>query len=199
MGTRHLICVILDGKHRVAQYGQFDGYLGGVGVEVADFIHNNDMERFKERIKNTKYLSVAEINKVKENFGIDTSKNGIPMDQYNAFGKQFPAFVRETSSDILHLIMDGTITQLEDTYDFGYDGLFCEFCYIINLDSNELEIYFGNNGRLKKTERFYTKAPQRSHDKKTIYYPVKMHKSIPFADCSVNTIKLLEKELNPSS
>jgi hypothetical protein len=40
MGTRHLIEVKIDGELKVAQYGQWDGYLTGQGVNIADFIHN---------------------------------------------------------------------------------------------------------------------------------------------------------------
>ena len=34
MGTRNLTIVYYDGDYRVAQYGQWDGYPEGAGIEV---------------------------------------------------------------------------------------------------------------------------------------------------------------------
>ena len=38
MGTRNLTCVIKDGKYRVAQYGQWDGYPEGQGMNILNFL-----------------------------------------------------------------------------------------------------------------------------------------------------------------
>lgn len=38
MGTRHLIEVVVDGQIKVAQYGQWDGYPSGQGVDVLKFL-----------------------------------------------------------------------------------------------------------------------------------------------------------------
>ena len=40
MGTRHLICAHKDGKYPIAQYGQWDGYPEGQGVDVLSFLHS---------------------------------------------------------------------------------------------------------------------------------------------------------------
>jgi len=52
MGTRHLICVVLDNEYRVAQYGQWDGYLTGQGKEIVNFLLTCDLTKFKDKIKN---------------------------------------------------------------------------------------------------------------------------------------------------
>ena len=38
MGTRHLIAVQLDGEYKIAQYGQWDGYPDGKGIDVLHFL-----------------------------------------------------------------------------------------------------------------------------------------------------------------
>ena len=49
MGTRHLIGVITGGRYKVAQYGQWDGYIkGGQGEAVLEFLKTVDLDIFKE-------------------------------------------------------------------------------------------------------------------------------------------------------
>lgn len=38
MGTRHLICVSHNDQCKVAQYGQWDGYPAGQGVNILAFL-----------------------------------------------------------------------------------------------------------------------------------------------------------------
>ncbi len=40
MGTRHLIKVKKDGKIKISQYGQWDGYPDGQGVDILKFLKN---------------------------------------------------------------------------------------------------------------------------------------------------------------
>ena len=38
MGTRHLIFIQLNGEYKLSQYGQWDGYLEGQGLDVLNFL-----------------------------------------------------------------------------------------------------------------------------------------------------------------
>ena len=38
MGTRSLTAVVLNGKYKVAQYAQYDGYPSGQGAEALEFV-----------------------------------------------------------------------------------------------------------------------------------------------------------------
>lgn len=38
MGTRHIIKIIVDGKTKISQYGQWDGYPTGQGDDIAKYI-----------------------------------------------------------------------------------------------------------------------------------------------------------------
>ena len=61
MGTRHLTVVVVDGIHRVAQYGQWDGYPDGQGVTVAAFLHdvltNNRLSEFEDKVRATQWVT----------------------------------------------------------------------------------------------------------------------------------------------
>ena len=40
MGTRNLTAVFMDGEYKVAQYGQWDGYPSGQGVDILNILKN---------------------------------------------------------------------------------------------------------------------------------------------------------------
>ena len=56
MGTRNLTMVQLNNEIKIAQYGQWDGYLEGAGATIFDFlknlIRNKNIEKFKENVRN---------------------------------------------------------------------------------------------------------------------------------------------------
>lgn len=51
MGTRGLTQVILDGEYKISQYGQWDNYPSGAGVEVLDFLRTMDADAFKDKLR----------------------------------------------------------------------------------------------------------------------------------------------------
>ena len=48
MGTRHLICVVKDNEYKLAQYGQWDGYPEGQGVNILRFLRDFDRDVFEK-------------------------------------------------------------------------------------------------------------------------------------------------------
>jgi len=61
MGTRHLIAVAIDGEYKVAQYGQWDGYFEGQGVDVLNFLKNVDYNEFKNQVRNLTWITPEDI------------------------------------------------------------------------------------------------------------------------------------------
>lgn len=55
MGTRNLTCVQLDGKMRVAQYCQWDGYPSGQGLTVLKFLRSMDRALFEQKVRSTAF------------------------------------------------------------------------------------------------------------------------------------------------
>ncbi len=74
MGTRHLTMVVKDGQTKVAQYGQFDGYLSGAGVAILKFLKMVDMKKFRKKLDNVSFYTNEELDKNWERFAI---KEGI--------------------------------------------------------------------------------------------------------------------------
>ena len=48
MGTRNLTMVYSNGNYKVVQYGQFDGYPSGLGVQVLSFLKGGNVNGLRE-------------------------------------------------------------------------------------------------------------------------------------------------------
>lgn len=144
MGTRNLTCVVLGGKFRIAQYGQWDGYPEGQGTTVLDFLKNKmDRERFETALKQTKWITQEELRQLYDDVGADGS-GLISMDIANKFQSLHPQLDRDMAAEVLEFVQkaDGPVL-LNDEHEFANDGLFCEWAYVIDLDNDKLEVYSG--------------------------------------------------------
>lgn len=211
MGTRHLTMVVLNKKIKVAQYGQWDGYLSGQGENIFKFIYKNlsapnsvklitggknpNLEKFKKIISKCTWATKEEL----ENAWNKHSKNkdGMGMEEYTSYSKEFPQFSRDTGSTILQLLLKAGPLPLNDETAFAADSLFCEWAYLLDLDKQVLEIYEGFNTKpLPKGERFAKlKAKNEKNSSGETYYPIKLWKKVPFDECTPKKLKELIKEL----
>lgn len=186
MGTRNLIAAVKDGKVKVAQYCQWDGYFEGQGEGVANFIRRNLAEestskQFRDNIDKCVFVDKEFMRNAFIECGLDPDAefvtHGDPA--YTRYQERYPQFNRSTGSDIFDLILDGT-TELRDDFSFGSDSLWCEFAYIINLDNNTLEIYTGfqqqPSDEIPEVYRRWTKEPDSN------YHPVKLHTIVTFQE-----------------
>ena len=80
-----------------------------------------------------------------------------------------------------------SIPFMTDGSSFLHDSLFCEFAYILNLDSNELEIYSGFNKSADAVGRYASctvnkDTVNRDSDELDKYYGVKLIRTVSFDD-----------------
>jgi hypothetical protein len=62
MGTRHLICVFYNSRLVIAQYGQWDGYIGGQGVNLMKFLRVPvNIQRLKNELRHIYEASEQEL------------------------------------------------------------------------------------------------------------------------------------------
>ena len=150
MGTRHLIICKVDKKVKVAQYGQWDGYLTGQGLTIAEFIQDKlDSEwsliSFKDKLRKVQFFSKKELDSLDE-----------LTDNLLKAGIAYPAQLsRDTGADILNIVYDIRQENLKlvNSIDFGEDDLFCEYSYVLDFDKKILELYKGGpkkNNLIKK-------------------------------------------------
>ncbi len=187
MGTRHLTAVVLNGAFRVAQYGQWDGYLSGQGKTILDFISQMDVEKFKENVSKCRFISDEENTKLWEAAGAPKDSQYVTMEVSENMKKLYPALSRDTGADVLNLIYEGKADMLQDSISFAGESLFCEFAYVLDLDKGKLEIYLGFN-KGKARGRF----SKMKVDKE--YNPVTLWKTLTFDKCKeAGLLKKLEK------
>lgn len=192
MGTRHLIAVQKNNEYKVAQYGQWNGYLSGQGDNILKFFHENDLETFRNKVDNCFFGTQEQID---EAYAPYTNGDGwMTMEQSNAFKlTEFSHLSRDTGADILNVILksNGPL-MLIDQIDFAKDSLFCEYAYVIDLDKDILEVYQGfNTDPLPEGARF-TGAAKDDDD----YQAVKLVASFQLENLPENFDELQE-ELYP--
>lgn len=123
MGTRNLTKVIdKDGAIKVAQYGQWDGYPSGQGINA--LLHAYQYRTIETKLGNCKFLNDSEI----ENINSIISASG------KAVGDLYPTLSRDTCADILGYVAwsVGEI-PLIDHSEFESDDLFCEAVYTLDF------------------------------------------------------------------
>jgi len=175
MGTRHLTVVMLDGKHRVAQYGQWDGYPECTGGIVLDFLKKMNRSKFEAALRACSFLSKMEMSALEEDWK-----------------REYPQLSRDVGAEILGMIQELGGLKLKDTIDFVKDSLFCEYAYVIDLDNDRLEVYEGfQKSPLPESERFYGDGKPNEDG----YFPVKLGKAYPLN--KLPSIERLVKDFTP--
>lgn len=154
--------VVSEGKTKVAQYGQWDGYPEGQGVTALNFLRKADLKQFKEKVDALEWLTEEELKAI---------------DAAGDWTKTHPHLSRDRGAEILELVYNGSATKLMNKEAFAGDSLMNEWTYVVDLDKNTFEVYEGfNKEPLQETDRFYSYFDHPSH-RDEIYCPVKMVKS----------------------
>jgi len=77
-------------------------------------------------------------------------------------------------------MVQGGVRVLRDCSDFVRDSLFCEWAYVIDMDSREVEVYEGfNKSPVPAGERF---SDPDSCSGKAEYFPVRLVAKAPFEE-----------------
>lgn len=173
MGTRHLVCVVVDGQYKVAQYGQWDGYPSGQGVTALNFLREQfDREKFLARLAAAYEPDQGQIEKMNARLEAENAE----------VGALYPSMSRDTGAGILALIQDSTEpVPLRSAISFAADSLMCEWAYVIDLDKNTFEVFQGfNQEPLAEGERFYGWPEKFTGERiNATYHPVRLLASFP--------------------
>ena len=186
MGTRHLVCAVLNNEFKIAQYGQFDGYPDGAGREVCEFVKKTDMDKFKSCLSKVVSVDDEFLDKLFQKYGKD---GWMSMEESNRLQADHPEFHRNTSAQIFDLVMNDT-EAVSLAVDFGYDSLFCEYAYVLNMDNETLEFYKGFQKAPHSCGRWAKNEPnEHGYYPVNGYYPVKLDETISF-DEAMDLFKL---------
>lgn len=194
MGTRNLTMVYSAGKMKIAQYGQWDGYPSGQGLTVAKFVRDvllkpEKREAFMKQLDRVRFIDDAKQKEIKAFLKSLGCKDGwMNMNQAAQYHKKYPLLTRDNGAEILFLIHKAKGKRplwVGDSTEFAGESLSNEWSYLINLDTNELELYKGfNKAPLGRGQRFkymesQLKAEWKAEGRTPDYYPVKCYGKIP--------------------
>jgi hypothetical protein len=144
MGTRGLTKVIdLEGRTKVAQYGQWDHYPSGQGINMLNIISKYGMlDRIERNLKKVHWLNEDEVSSMIEGYHTNGMMN---MEQSQQFESIYPALSRNTCTDILNVIAysTGYTLGLRDDSEFEQDDLMCEGVYTINYKTRTFISQYG--------------------------------------------------------
>jgi hypothetical protein len=175
MGTRGAIGFRINGKDKVT-YNHFDSYPTGIGVQVVEFLKNTGDAELMAMAKKIKMVKEDGKPTPKQ---IDTCiKAGmVDLSVSERSTADWYCLLRNAQGD---LAAYGKLGYMTDSKKFLLDSLFCEFAYIINLDTMELEFYKGFN-RTAGAGRYGSKR-DKEDGKLSDYYGVALFRSVPFLE-----------------
>jgi hypothetical protein len=140
MGTRNLTKVIdKNGDLKVAQYGQWDGYPSGQGLNA--LYHANSHRQIEAGLARVRWAEQEELDKIYSSL---PELNYLGTDDSNKFGLLYPNLTRDTCADILGVVAwsVGEVI-LVDQSDFEEDELMCEGVYTIDFQKRKFISKFG--------------------------------------------------------
>lgn len=165
MGTRGCYGFRKNGIDKFT-YNHFDSYPDGLGRDILSFC---------------KHTSLAEMNEIYDRI-ILVNENDEPTseqiaecsywfngDVSNRTPEDWYCLLRNAQGD-LNAYKTG-LKYMIDNHDFIQDSLFCEYAYIINLDTKKLEFWKGFQHKPDQNNRYGTNP---RHEYSDNYYPCKM-------------------------
>lgn len=179
MGTRNLTCVFHEGNYKIAKYGQWDGYPDSLGIDILNFLFKRfDKETFIQNLNKVRFITDEEMKALWRSAGADDS-GWATVEVSDKFKDTNYSLSRDCSGDeLLSLVQRGEVDKQSNSIDFAGSGLFCEWCYVIDLDKNTFEVYKGfNQTDLDPSERFAAFERQEKD-----YSPVKHVKTYSLDD-----------------
>lgn len=177
MGTRGMYGFRINGTDKCT-YNHYDSYPEGLGRDITRFAAMVRPEAMKEFASAIKLVDTEtpptdeQISKCKRygycDFGVSTQSE---TDWYCLTRKLQGDFAKMTES-----MLNEWDYYMPDNSEFIKDSLFCEYAYIINLDTGTLEFYQGFQREPQEGNRFGEKPNEDG------YYPCRLMCEFPLDD-----------------
>lgn len=136
-------------------------------------------ERFVKKCKALNVITATELEDAWVEAGAERGSNMASTDIGKKFKELYPQLQRDCGAKVLDIVYKSKNgLKLNLDVSFAQDSLFCEWCYVIDLDKNTFEVYKGfNKKKLPKKARFYNRELNEKAGKEDVYTPVKLKKS----------------------
>lgn len=179
MGTRGFTGFVVDGTEKIA-YQQFDSYPDGVGLAVLRWLRaaRDDESAMAAAIRGIRLVS---------NDDVPSDEDVQRLSRFTDLGvstqssRDWYCLLRETQGRPALMIAAGV---MQDASDFVCDSLFCEWGYLIDVDTRTFEVYRGFQERKHANGRFASRTPRSQSGVASVtavsYYPVALARSWSF-------------------
>jgi len=118
MGTRHRQAVInKTGELKIQQYGQWDGYPSGQGVNILEYLRRGDLEKYQEELDKIPVITEDQIKEVNKDL---------------KWEENYPYLSRDCGFKIHQMIQDGNVKFVAHA-DEDEAREYCEGFYTIDL------------------------------------------------------------------
>ncbi len=205
MSTRGAYGFFKDNTNKVI-YNHFDSYPTVLGKDILNFIVENDNEKLEEIFSRMKVVDNKDLptdedyNTVVNMIGIEEIKKQLIGVEYTNKNEErikienetdIENFLKDNYYNLLCIVptenlFDNKVNIYEDSTSFIGNSLFCEYAYILNLDTNSLEFYIGANK--KSIENRYSKYASGDGD----YVECRLVLTIPFDVIRQNKLLTLD-------
>jgi hypothetical protein len=184
MGTRGAFGFIKNGEEKVT-YNHFDAYPDGLGSNVITFVKRfvdslNEIYDRIELVDETQDPNEEQLEHCQQ-MGSIRSNVSTGTDWYSA--------LRDAQSEGIIKYGEG-LKYMCDGKSFLLDSLFCEWAYIINLDTSMVEFYRGFNRTGNNGGRYASQKAKEGGD----YYGVQLLGEVPIEKFSSAEITSEENE-----
>jgi hypothetical protein len=169
MGTRGFVGFVVDNTEKIT-YNHFDSYPAGLGLDVLTWLHSANVHEVRAaaaalRLVDSDAVAVAEdMRRLGTKYANTNVSTCEPTEWY--------VLLRETQGDPAAILDAGVMI---DNAEFAFDSLFCEFGYLVDLDTKQFEVYVGFQEEVHDRGRFANRASGRVHG----YAPVALAASWP--------------------
>lgn len=163
MGTRGIYGFRKNESDKLT-YNHYDSYPEGLGRNVVEFINGHSIEDLNKIYDN---IILVDEDSIPTQEQIEECKQWENLSVSKQDEQDWYCLLRDAQGDLSSY--DRGLKYMIDNHDFIFDSLFCEYGYIINLDTNRLEIYVGFQKIQDETSRYVVE-----NESETEYYPCKM-------------------------
>jgi hypothetical protein len=191
MGTRGLFGLRKNNKDKI-MYNHFDSYPSCLGEEMVEYVKNHSKEEMTalydklimvDEEFNTSQFTEEQKEKYKEFMKKNDFFSHTIAGTKTAENITMYCFLHEFQGRLYKYDEYPEIDLMIDNHDFIKCSLFCEWAYIINLDTNKLEVWEGFQEKPQENNRYGV-------EKDNGFYPCALVKEIDFQE-----IKLVDFNL----
>ena len=119
MGTRHRQAVInKDGELKIQQYGQWDGYPEGQGVDILNYLRRGNLDKYQQNLDKISIITEEQVDRIEKDSDWDV---------------KYHYLSRDCGSKIHKMIEDGVVEFVQHT-SLDECNKWCEGFYTIDFE-----------------------------------------------------------------